>query len=279
MEWAKIKYEILIYDDDSTITYEDLAVLINRVPEAKLFGSAENKGRAFARNYLAQKAQYPMLLFLDCDGKIPDKKFISNYLPYFSELNRVVSGGRIYQSSKPIYPELYLHWRYGTKVESITAFSRNQKPYQTFHSNNFIVSKAILTQIPFDTNLSQYGHEDSLWAQELKKRSIPIFHIDNPVEHLGLETADIFLTKAQMAVQNLILLRQKGKSTESRLESFYHESILARIKMIDMVFKILAFFKPLIIWQLKSAKPKLSLLSLLKAIQYSELIHSAKRKI
>jgi hypothetical protein len=51
-------------------------------------------------------------------------------------------------------------------------------------------------QFGFDEQFSEYGHEDTLFGNELKYRCIPIKHIDNAAEHLGLDNSKYFWKKA-----------------------------------------------------------------------------------
>ena len=73
---------------------------------------------------------------------------------------------------------------------------------------------------PFDESIQGYGYEDLLLAKALKEKGVEILHIDNPVQHLGLETSKVFLKKTTNAIDNLIQLRHTGKGIATRLETF-----------------------------------------------------------
>ena len=45
---------------------------------------------------------------------------------------------------------------------------------------------------------------------ELSKRQIRVLHIDNPLEHIGLEPSPVFLGKTRQAVANLLYLYTTG---------------------------------------------------------------------
>jgi hypothetical protein len=47
----------------------------------------------------------------------------------------------------------------------------------------------------FSEDLKTYGHEDTLLGYDLFRNGIEIFHIDNPVEHTGLEDSSVLLRK------------------------------------------------------------------------------------
>ena len=82
-----------------------------------------------------------------------------------------------------------------------------------------MIKKEILTQIPFNESLSQYGHEDTLFGYDLSKYNIAIHHIDNPVMHVGLDETESFLSKSEIAIQNLAQLIQAGLISESFAKS------------------------------------------------------------
>ena len=47
-----------------------------------------------------------------------------------------------------------------------------------------------------------YGHEDTLFAMELKRHGFAVTHIDNPLEHIGIEPVEEFLRKSANGVTN-----------------------------------------------------------------------------
>lgn len=89
------------------------------------------------------------------------------------------------------------------------------------------IHKKILDDHPIPEVIQGYGHEDTLFSSLLEKAEIPIKHIDNPVVHLGLENNQRFLEKGAQAIQNLVLLAEKGyPQHQHRLyqtwRSFFH---------------------------------------------------------
>ncbi|MEM9835001.1 MAG: glycosyltransferase [Bacteroidota bacterium] len=211
----KFSWEILVVDDASPI--EDrlqnagLEDIDYRIRYLQL---DENLGRAGVRNLLALEARYDKLLFLDADSKIP-ADFITSYRP-FLDRDCVICGGRVYQQ-KPDDPKYLLHWVYGNQRESKSAEQRRKNPYFGFQTNNFVVPKTLLQDHPFEEASVAYGHEDTLWGYQLQSLGIEILHLDNAVEHLGLEDYDTFLRKQQEAVQNLVKLEKMYPGLPTRL--------------------------------------------------------------
>lgn len=196
--------EILLLDDASSLSYKEQnrkLVSLSRVRYEEL---ETNVGRSKIRNLLSKKASHPFLLFMDCDSQVPDKHYLERYLQQLDPgREAIIYGGRTY-AAEPDRTENRLHWLFGSKREVKTAETRKQHPYQSFMSNNFLIPKTILSENPFNEQLSGYGHEDTLMGYELKKKQLPIIHIDNPLMHIGLETAEEFLHKNEEGLKNLL---------------------------------------------------------------------------
>jgi GT2 family glycosyltransferase len=207
---ASIPFEIVVLDDCSSELLRDQNKDVGNLQGVRFIELDRNIGRARIRNRLAEMASYSSLIFMDCDSEVPDDQYINRYLPY-CEKELVVCGGRIYRNDQPDEPENTLRWLYGTYREQIPAAKRNLNPYRSFMTNNFLIPASVMKRIHFDESIIHYGHEDTLFGLELKKRNIPIVHIENPLLHTGLEIAREFLRKTTEGIENLITLVQNGK--------------------------------------------------------------------
>ena len=183
---SSVPFEIIVLDDCSSELLRDQNKDVIKLSSVKFIELEQNIGRASIRNKLAGMASFPTLLFMDCDSKVLDADYIKRYLPYCGK-DIVVCGGRMYRPVPPDEPEMMLRWLYGIKREQLPANVRNKDPYHSFMTNNFLISRIILSQIRFDESLVHYGHEDTLFGFELKKKGIPVIHIQNPLIHIGLE--------------------------------------------------------------------------------------------
>lgn len=162
-------------------------------------------GRAGIRNHLAERAQGTWLLFIDCDAAVDDDAFIRRYRVAMSSGVSVVCGGLRHAASLPS-PAVSLRWRYERAADRHrSADIRSRKPYDSFTPFNLLVRREVFLSIRFDDSLKGYGHEDTLFGAELKRRQVPLLHIDNPLVHEGLEPNDIFLEKSRQALRNLKL--------------------------------------------------------------------------
>jgi len=194
--------EILFIDDASEVYFQE-----KNQPICEAVGTyiplSQNIGRARIRNHFLKFTQYDWLLFLDCDALIHASGFLSRYLDTIqSGFKGVICGGRVY-GEKPQNPAQWLRWTYGVSLESQPAAIRSQQPYASFMTNNFVVPKEVLTQIPFEEKLTTYGHEDTLFGVELEKAQVPISHIDNPILNGDIETSEVFLQKTEAGIANL----------------------------------------------------------------------------
>jgi glycosyltransferase involved in cell wall biosynthesis len=247
---------ILLVDDASTEKTQKANRPLAKEPKVTYQELPENVGRSTIRNYLAKQAQGRFILFLDCDSKIPNPEFLSNYWNQRVP-NGVVCGGTLYPA-KATYPYA-LHNLYGQKREN-TAASNSA---HSFHSNNFLIDKALFAKVTFNQELKQYGHEDTLFGWELHQLSIPVKRIKNPVIHHGLENARQFILKTEQALENLLLIAQKYPQWATQMFKLFRLAkklnSLGLARGYGMLFK---FFKPLLLANLLGKKPNLRLFDL-----------------
>jgi len=210
LSYANVVFEIILGDDASTQQFNNEK--LTDLPFVTYFSLPENIGRAKIRNLLVEKANYPFLLFMDCDAAVSSSLYINNYIV---EISRNIApvciiGGVAYRKQKP-NPKYYLRWFYGKKRESTDADIRNQKPYKSFTSFNAVFSKSIFEQVKFDESFSTYGNEDTFFGNQLRNTQIPVVHINNSLFHDGLDTNEEYLTKVETSIDNLISLLNAKK--------------------------------------------------------------------
>src|SRR5690606_41049026 len=65
-----------------------------------------------------------------------------------------------------------------------------------------------------------------------------ILHIDNPLEHTGLEPTDVFLHKTRLAVENLLYLSKKHELIDTRLLRAYKKIMQLKLEApLTLVFR------------------------------------------
>jgi glycosyltransferase involved in cell wall biosynthesis len=199
-----VPVEIVVIDDASAGDYQKLNKDISDFDLVRYEILPENAGRSRIRNLLAHKAHYNWLIIMDCDSATPDELYLKRYLEQTNG-NTVVCGGRTYLEQPP-KDNTYLHWLYGTKREVRDLAQRSKNPHLSFMTNNFMVPKSIIKQMPFNENIKGYGHEDTLFGYELMKNGVPVKHIDNPLLHVGLQTNREFIEKSREGIKNLAFI-------------------------------------------------------------------------
>lgn len=196
-----LPYEILLLDDGSETGWKDHNRMLARLPGVNYTELPENIGRAAIRNMLSQNARYEYLIFLDADSMLVSKQFLSNYAAVMGQYD-VVCGGTVYGPHPPADDNQLLRYRYGKQREEMSPSERQKRGF-AITANNFMIKREVLLKVPFREEIRQYGHEDTVLGYDLHRQGIVIGQIDNPVEHTGLETSEIFLQKTELAIKNL----------------------------------------------------------------------------
>lgn len=197
-----INFEIRVYDDGSDEIFKSLNRIVKSKPNVVYQEMEKNHGRAAIRNKMGTDSIFEWLLFIDADSKVISPNYLKSYFENLKE-NRVLCGGTVYSQQKPADNEKLLRWTYGTNREAVTATARNRSKGFIITSNNFFIAKAMFKEVHFREELHEYGHEDTLLGYDLFCAGVEIFHIDNPLEHTGLESAQAFLKKSCLALENL----------------------------------------------------------------------------
>lgn len=265
---AEIDYpvEVLVFDDFSQSYYRKKNSLLAPRANVNYLEFDFNIGRSRIRNRLGDFAQGEWLLFLDCDTMPESPNFIKNYAENLGR-TKVIYGGRTY-GPKPSHNKLLLRWKYGVCRECGKAIFRQIKPFKSFMSSNFVISKETFHDVRFNEDLSGYGHEDTLLGIDLKNHEIEILHIDNPTVHLGLESATEFIEKTAQGVLNLARILQMMPNSRKDIEKsikLLHIFRIARymglLYPLRWVFNVLI---PVIKKQLTSKKPSVILFDIYK---------------
>lgn len=237
---AGIAFEIILIDDASQDIYRTKNLKLKQLTNVQFIQLHKNIGRAKIRNLFTQYCRFTYLLFMDCDSKVRDSKFISTYLANCKE-NQIICGGTIYEIQTPD-KEMHLRWLVGIEREQIEAEIRKQNPHKSFMTNNFLITKSLLQEVKFDERITGYGHEDTLFGLELKKRNIPILHIDNPLYHIGLESNQEFINKTIQAVRNLFILQRLYSGEVAIADDVKLLGKFEQIKKTGLHYLLIAFY-------------------------------------
>ncbi len=237
-----VEFEILVLDDGSEEKFRRINKVLAPLPNVKYQEEILNQGRSKIRNKLARLAKYDNLLFMDCDSGIVKPDYIKQYINAIDK-SQVVYGGRLYAKNQLVKSTYKLHWLYGIKREQSSAKHRNMVPNRSFQTNNFLIKKQLLLDIGFNESISGYGHEDTLFGYELKKRNITILHIENPVLHLGLEQGEEFLRKTREGVKNLKRIMRINENEKKLVRDITILSYYKKIEKFRLEKPIEYFYK------------------------------------
>lgn len=271
----RLAVEIIIIDDASDPEF----VAVNKILETEVdhyIGLKENIGRSKIRNLFLDFAHSDYLLFLDCDGKINQSNFLTQYLQVIdSKKPNVVYGGRIVHGDKPL-KNYNLRWEFATKRENLPIDIRKTHPYSSFQTNNFMIKRTVLLEHHFNEDITQYGYEDLVFAMLLRKEKIKVLHIDNPVINNDIETNDLFLCKSKQSAKSLSQLLKKNKDIDQFAEiklakAYLYLEKIHCIFLTEILYKI---SKRTIKKRLLSGKSSLRELDFYKL---GELIHYMKK--
>lgn len=263
-------FELIVADDCSSraILRDKVAASVQGLSCCRYFALEHNIGRAAVRNFLADKARFDKLLFIDCDAELCSCSFLEEYLNAAGSASdsgegrvQVVCGGLKHPDTLPA-KGMELRYRYEKKADrKRSAAYRCIEPYDRFTPFSFLIDSTCFNAIRFDESFSRYGYEDVLFGMELKRRNVPILHIDNPLVHVGLEDSRTYLAKTDTAVRNLYENMDRIGEGSSLLSCYRR---LERLHLTELILAIGKCFDKSITANLTGRHPSLKLFSFYK---------------
>lgn len=252
-------YEIIVADDGSTDTATLLAnQQIASLPYCRCLSPGKNLGPARIRNFLADAAREPYLLFLDADTFPVRDHFLVDYV-IKAAANRVICGG--FQYERTTHPAMCpLRYRYGIRVEERSAEARNRSPYSQFISMSFLIDRRLFERVRFSERM-HFGYEDTYWGMMLEREGVEILHIDNPVWHHTRDTAEGYLDKIRRSVRNLAANRDL---LQSHVRLLRWQQKVHALRLEGMVAFLFTCFRKRLERNLKGKTPSLRLFAFYK---------------
>lgn len=201
-------YEVIVGDDGSTdvkslCAVRDTAAHVG----AQLLELPVNGGRARMRNALMEAARMPYLLILDSDMLPRTSDFVRDI---WAERHKadVVCARLVNPLGEPEGSELRCRYEKATEPKR-TAEYRNARPFSSVATYCLLMRRAALGDLRFDECCTEYGYEDVLFGQELRRRYISIYHTDVPILHTGIDSNESFLKKTEAAMRTLTTIAPK----------------------------------------------------------------------
>ena len=252
-------YEIIVADDGSTDTATLLAnQQIASLPHCRCLSPGKNLGPARIRNFLADAAREPYLLFLDADTFPVRDHFLVDYV-IKAAANRVICGG--FQYERTTHPAMCpLRYRYGIRVEERSAEARNRSPYSQFISMSFLIDRRLFERVRFSERM-HFGYEDTYWGMMLEREGVEILHIDNPVWHHTRDTAEGYLDKIRRSVRNLAA---NSDLLQSHVRLLRWQQKVHALRLEGMVAFLFTCFRKRLERNLKGKTPSLRLFAFYK---------------
>lgn len=224
-----LRYEIIVADDGSTDkeTIETNS-RIGKLTNCMFAVKPDNSGSGATRNYLASIAHYQWLLFLDCDMAIPDDKFITRYLDACESCGDAVINGGIAIQKREELETVNLRYMYESAEEhKHTAAQRAKRPYQSFRSTNFLISRKLILKYPFDERMKRY--EDVFFGRVLKENHVKMMHIDNPTVLYNFESNADYIAKVEKSLDVLFEFQKELRG---------YSPLLTFVKWLEHVFPL-----------------------------------------
>lgn len=263
---TQIPFEIVVMEDGSDILLVENQFIQN-LSNCHYLVSEKNLGRSAIRNRLAEIAQYPYLLFLDCDAQVSHPDFIQNYLNVCVEDPIVCIGGTAYDPDAN-QPEFSLRLKYGREKEARVYQKSSSAGPVNFATFNFLISKSVFEKVKFDESIKGYGHEDTLFGHQLHVAGYKFQFVNNSIVHAGLDSNEKYLQKTEQASENLLKLYQTGRypylKDESKLLSSYLK--LKEWKLDGVLALKYRWMKKWIVKQLFGNRPSLLLFDIYKLL-------------
>lgn len=266
IDCSEIDAEIIMIDDASEDKFKNNNQELQSHVDTFLLLD-ENLGRARIRNLFLKYAQGDYLLFLDCDGKIINARFLSKYLQFIKENpdTKVIYGGRVVSDKVP-QDDFKLRWKFANERENLKLVNRLKFPFLSFQTNNFIIKKDILKKNLFNPNILKYGYEDLLFAMDLQANTIKIDHIENPILNNDIEENKVYLSKVEDSIDSLVIMlgddSNKFKIKEVKLVKMY--CFISKFHFSNLLSLILSSFENRFRKNLLSKNPNLRNLDLYK---------------
>lgn len=272
-----IDFEILCQDDASNSVLNIENEKINSLSNCNFTELKANIAHRQNRNFLASKAKYENLLFIDGDSIVIRSNYISSYISWLINFD-IVYGGRLHPEKCPSINQK-LRWKYGRYIEDKKVDLRNSAPFQSLLFNNTVIKKACFDKVKFDSQLTKYGHDDTQLSCQLSLLNLRLKHIDNPVEHGDIDSNKIYITKSKSSLENLIVLFEEGKINKSFSRLISLLLVLNKLKLTYLISIFYSIIEKLLVKNLVGQNPNLFLYNMFRIGYLCKISHENSKNL
>lgn len=234
---------------------------------ARYVSLSANAGRSDGRNRLAAHARGAHLLFLDSD-MLPDAPdFLARWL-WSAEADTPVAFGGFSLKQASTAREFALHRASALRSDCAGAELRALQPEKYVFTSNLLVRRDVFEAERFDGGFSGWGWEDVEWGLRVARRW-PVAHLDNPATHLGLDTAERLLGKAEQSAANFARVLAAHGERVRAYPSYRAARQMKRLPMRPLLRRALRAF---VAADALPAKPRAFGLRLYRAALYADVV-------
>lgn len=268
-----VRHRLSLCDDGSCqpeLTARVVTALERYPGPAALFTLSRNTGRANARNVALRKTHCDWVLLLDADMSLDRRDFIENYKQAARRFDQpccIVGGFRVDMSD--VHPQTLLHAAQSLKSECRPAAERALDPGKHVYSSSIFVHRSILARHLFDPEFQAWGWEDVEWGWRVVK-DYPIYHIDNPARHRGLDEDRVLIVKYAESGGNFHRIKQLYPTQVARMPI---ARVAQTLSWLPFQENLSALFKRTAMFERLPVMVRLYALKLYRASRYSWVYH------
>lgn len=253
-------FEIICSDDGSFSLKNEENQKINLLTNSKFIELKKNIGRIQNRIFLAEKAQYEWLIFLDVDSEPKKNDYLKKYISKIGSSDFVFGGNEFkYNENK----KFSLKNKFAKHRETKSSSVRKKKPYKYVISTNFMSKKSSFLSCYSKIKYKSYGN-DYIIGSILQNDNISICHIDNFTVVSINDDNEQFILKSRDALKNLYKNYCEGNLRKNSISILRAFSLLDKLKMCKVFLIITNPLEEFIFKKINDKNPNLILFDIFR---------------
>ena len=255
-----VNFEIICSDDGSFSLKNEKNQKINLLTNSKFIELKKNIGRIQNRIFLAEKAQYDWLIFLDVDSEPKKNDYLKKYISNIGSSDFVFGGNEFKYN---LNGKFSLKNKFAKRREAKSSTDRKKKPYKYIISANFMAKKSSFLYCYSKIKYKSYGN-DYIISSVLQNNNILIHHIDNFTMVSVNDDNEQFILKSKDALKNLYKNYSEGNLSKSSISILNVFSILDKLKMCKVFLLVTNPIEKFIFKKINSKNPNLILFDIFR---------------